>query len=120
MKVAVTSKGGSLSSEIDERFGRARFFVVADTETGDFEAHENPAAVNAHGAGVAAAKFLADRGVEALISGNVGPKAFMTLNAAGIKIYSASSMTVAEAIEALKQGKLDSVSEPTRPGGHNI
>ena len=37
MKVVVTAQGNDMSSEIDLRFGRAKFLLVVDTETGDFE-----------------------------------------------------------------------------------
>ena len=37
MKIAVTSQGKELSSEIDLRFGRAKCLVVIDTETSDFQ-----------------------------------------------------------------------------------
>jgi predicted Fe-Mo cluster-binding NifX family protein len=46
MKVAVTSQGQELSSEVDPRFGRAGKLIVVDTQTGQFQAHDNT--VNLH------------------------------------------------------------------------
>ncbi len=41
MKIAVTSQGDTLDSQLDPRFGRAAFFIVVDTETLEFEAFDN-------------------------------------------------------------------------------
>jgi predicted Fe-Mo cluster-binding NifX family protein len=34
MKFAVASQGNDLQSPLDPRFGRAKYFIVVDTETG--------------------------------------------------------------------------------------
>ena len=36
MKVVVTAQGSTLDSPVDPRFGRARYFLVVETETGEF------------------------------------------------------------------------------------
>jgi predicted Fe-Mo cluster-binding NifX family protein len=108
MKIAVTAQGKELSSEIDPRFGRAKWLIVIDTETGDFEAHNNEVNLNAvQGAGIQTGRNIANLGVEAVITGNVGPNAFKTLNAAGIKIFLADKQTVQQAIDSFKAGKLE-------------
>ncbi len=107
MKLAVTSQGNNLQSSLDSRFGRARYFVIVDTETGAFSAVDNTVNLNAaQGAGIQAGKRVAELGVEAVITGHVGPKAFSTLEAAGVKVHTDASGTVAEAIEQFKTGKL--------------
>ena len=118
MKVAVTSQGSVLSSELDPRFGRAKYFVVVDTESGEFVAHDNGANLEAaHGAGIQAAQDVVNLGAEAVITGNVGPNAFKTLSAAGVKIFLAESQTVERAIDSLKAGKLQEV-DGANVGGH--
>jgi len=107
MKVAVTSQGTELTSAVDPRFGRARYFLVVDTETGDVQAVNNDVNLNAvQGAGIQAGKSVAATGAEAVLTGHVGPKALATLLAAGIKVYPGASGTVAEALEQFKAGNL--------------
>ena len=117
MKIVITAQGKELSSEIDLRFGRAKWLIVVDTETGDFQAHDNTVNLNAaQGAGIQTGQNIASLGVEAAITGNVGPNAFKTLNAAGIKIFLTEKQTVAEAIELFKSGKLNEVKQANVEG----
>ena len=107
MKVAVTSQGSDLSSQVDPRFGRAKNFIVVDTDTDEFSAHDNTQNMNAaQGAGIQAGRTVVDLGVEAVITGNVGPKAFTTLQAGNIKVHPGASGTVKEAVEKFKAGQL--------------
>lgn len=117
MKVAVTSQGKELTSEVDQRFGRAKFLLVVDTETGDFKVHDNEVNLNAvQGAGIQTGQNIANLGVEAVITGNVGPNAFKTLNAADVKIFLAEKQTVTEAVESFKAGKLKQVDQANVEG----
>ena len=110
MKIAITAQGKELSNEIDLRFGRAKWIVVVDSETGDFAAHDNVVNLNAiQGAGIQTGQNIANLGVEAVITGNVGPNAFKTLNAANVKIFLAEKQTVQDAIDSFKAGKLKEV-----------
>jgi len=107
MKLAITSEGESLQSPVDPRFGRAKFFVVVDTETQAVIAVHNAANLNAaQGAGIQAGKIVVELGVKTLLTGHVGPKAFATLQAGNVEIYTGASGTVANAIEQLKAGQL--------------
>ena len=111
MKVAVTSQGQELSSEIDPRFGRARWLIVVDTETGKSEAHDNTVNLNAtQGAGIQTGQNVANLEVDAVITGNIGP------NAAGVRILLAEKQTVDEAINGLKAGRLKEVDQANVEG----
>ncbi len=117
MKVAVTAQGKELSSEIDSRFGRARWLIVVDTETDDFHVQDNKVNLNAaQGAGIQTARNIADLGVDAVITGNMGPNAFKTLNAAGIKVFLAQNQTAQEAIDSLKTGNLKELDQANVEG----
>jgi predicted Fe-Mo cluster-binding NifX family protein len=93
---------------MDSRFGRARCFVIVDTETGAFTAADNTQNLLAtQGAGIQAGRAVVEAGVEAVITGHVGPKAFATLQAGGVCVYTGAAGTVAEALEQFKAGKLE-------------
>ncbi len=107
MKVAVTAQGQELSSPVDPRFGRARFFIVVDTDSGEFSVADNIQNLNAtQGAGIQAAGHVVELGVSAVITGHIGPKAFTTLQAGNVKVYTGANGSVAEAIKQLKAGGL--------------
>ena len=111
MKVAITSYGKDLTSDVDQRFGRAGWFIVVDTETGGYEAVNNEKNLNAsQGAGIQAAENISRSGAEVLITGNCGPNAFRTLNAAGIKVVCNAKGTVSEGLEKYKKGELQETS----------
>ena len=117
MKIAVTAETGNLTSQIDLRFGRAKYLIVVDTDTGDFKAHDNSVNLNAaQGAGIQTGGNIANLGVEAVITGNVGPNAFRTLNAAGVKVFLAGKQTVQEAIDSFKLGKLKETNQANVAG----
>ena len=117
MKVAVTSQGPSLESPVDPRFGRAKYLLVVDTDTGGFTAEDNAQnAGAAQGAGVQAAQAVAGLGVNVVLTGNVGPKAFMTLQAAGIDVCIGASGTAKEVVEEFKSGRLKPVTKPNVAG----
>jgi predicted Fe-Mo cluster-binding NifX family protein len=107
MRVGVSASGRDLNARVDDRFGRCSWFLVVDTDSLEFNVHENRHAEEAMGAGVAAAKDLIDERVEAVISGQVGPKAYEILKAVGIDIFVVSGgITVKDALERLKRGEL--------------
>lgn len=117
MKVAVTSSGKTLDSALDPRFGRALYFLIVDTETMALEVKENTQNLNLpQGAGIQAGKTVADAGVEAVITGNCGPKAFNVLNAANIKVITGVSGTITEAVEQFKAGALQHAGGPNVEG----
>jgi predicted Fe-Mo cluster-binding NifX family protein len=108
MKIVITSEGTSLECPIDPRFGRTKHFLLIDTDTGEFSAHDNAQNLNAiQGAGIQAAQTIARLGALAVLTGHVGPKAFTTLQAANIAIYTGVSGTAKQAIEQFKSGQLE-------------
>jgi predicted Fe-Mo cluster-binding NifX family protein len=115
MKIAISSAGKGLDSQIDPRFGRCQYFILIDPETMEFEGLENTGLMASGGAGVQAAQLVVQKGVNVLITGNLGPNAASALSAAGIKVYLVPGGTVREVTEALKSGRLQEASGPTVP-----
>ncbi len=118
MKIAITSKGTVLDSEVDPRFGRASYIIIVDIETLDFEALDNNANVNAlKGAGIQAASMISDKGAEVLLTGHCGPNAYRTLQAVKIKVANDVSGTIRTAVQAFKAGKF-SFADKANVEGH--
>ena len=117
MKICVTSSGNTLDAPVDPRFGRTAYFIVVDSETMSFEAVSNTATGAMSGAGIQAAQTIASKGVNVIITGNVGPNAFQALASAGVKIVVGAYGTVREVIEKYKRGELRETRAPT-VGGH--
>jgi len=112
MKLCITSQGRELSSQVDQRFGRARYFIIYDQESGETEVIDNQQNVNAAGgAGVQSGTTVAQTGCEWVISGHVGPKALSVLQAAGVKLAVGATGTVEEAIQAFQDGELEPADE---------
>jgi predicted Fe-Mo cluster-binding NifX family protein len=106
MKIAITSQGQTLDSEVDPRFGRCQYFLIVDSETMEFTTHQNLSAAQRGGAGPQAVKAISDLGANALITGDVGPNAFDALKAAGIPAFLGARGTVGQAIQKWKNGEL--------------
>ncbi len=118
MRVCITSSGPSLDSEMDPRFGRCQYFLFVDPQSLEMEAVENPNIGASGGAGIQSAQFVANRGVEAIITGQVGPNAFTTLQAAGMKILVGASGKVREVLEKYKKGELTSYAQGPTARAH--
>jgi len=117
MKLAVTSKGQDLQSDVDPRFGRAAYIIVVDTESLEFEAIDNSDNVNAFkGAGIQAATLMSDKGVSALLTGFCGPNAFKVLKEAGINVANGVEGTVGDAVQAFNAGKVAFTDEANADG----
>lgn len=109
MKVAISATGNTLDSTLDQRFGRTAFFLIVDSETMKFEVIDNAATASAGGAGITAAQSVVDKGVEAVITGNVGPNAMNVLSAAEIAIYRGVSASIQDNVAEFNKGKLEKI-----------
>lgn len=112
MKIAITSSGGDLTSQIDPRFGRCPYFIIIDPDTEKFEAIENPNVQAMGGAGIQSAQLVANKGAEFVLTGSCGPNAFQTLSAAGVKVITGMVGTVKEAISRFKSGQFQPTQAP--------
>jgi len=108
MKICITSQGLTLDALVEERFGRAPFFIIIDSGTGSFTAIENQFAKGAGGVGPKAAQVLIAQDVKVLISGQVGGNAREVLAAAGIAMYTyRSGGTVKDAFDQFTKNMLE-------------
>ncbi len=116
MKVAVSANGRDFNAAVEPRFGRCQQFVIIDTESMQCEILDNPNVVASGGAGIQTAQLLASKDVQAIITGNCGPNAFMTLEAAGIQVFIGATGTVQDSVEQYKHGQLQSASQANVSG----
>ena len=111
MKVAVSSTGKDLNSNVSNVFGRCQYFVIAEIEkkkivkTG---AIENTSAEQMGGAGISTAQTIAEKDVKAVITGNVGPRASDVLRQFKIEVYSGSG-TIKEVLQKFIDNKLEKI-----------
>ncbi len=117
MKIAVSAQGEDLSSLLDPRFGRAKWFILYDTDAERHEVLENVQIAGLpQGAGIQAAQQMIDRNADVVVTGNCGPNAFRTLTAAGLSVIVGASGTVKRAIEQVERGELSPSQGPNVQG----
>jgi len=112
MKIAVTARGTDLDSEVDPRFGRCANFLVVDSESMEVEVLANANAGVGGGAGIQSAQLMAERDVEVVLTGNCGPNAFRTLEAADIKVIVGVTGIARDAVDQYKSGALSTTAAP--------
>ncbi len=108
MLIVISSQKAELSSPVDERFGRAPWFIAFDTDKCEWKALSNPGVSYSSGAGVAAAQCVIDQKAEVVISGDFGPHAARAFQAAKIemRLFIENTNTVQEAVDHYKNNKL--------------
>ncbi len=113
MKIAFTTKGTDLNSQIDPRFGRSDFFIIYNTENKEFISIDNrEIEQEAHGAGPKTAQKIIEHDVDVVITGNgPGNNAVSVLKIAEIDVYiGAAEMSVEEAYDAFISNNLSKMA----------
>lgn len=109
MKIAFTTQGETMDSEIDPRFGRTSYILIYDTDNENIEVFDNrKIEMEAHGAGPKTSQKIFELGANVLITGNgPGGNASQVLKNADIQIFvGAESMKVKEALDAYMNNEL--------------
>jgi predicted Fe-Mo cluster-binding NifX family protein len=120
MKIAISATGPTLDAEVNPRFGRCPYFIIADPETMEFEVLDNSSAMAAGGAGISASQAIAGKGVQVVLTGNCGPNAYQVLSSAGIQVITGVSGTVKDAIEGYRSGKFQTSAAANVPDHFGI
>lgn len=105
MKIAVSSTDKNIESDVSDVFGRCPYFIVAEIKDNKIEKIEvikNEGTDQMSGAGISTAQLMAEKNVNAVITGNVGPRALDVLNQFNIEIYSGEG-----AVKDVLQGFID-------------
>jgi predicted Fe-Mo cluster-binding NifX family protein len=109
MKIAVSSNGKNLTDNVSEVFARCPYFCIAEIKNQKIDKTEiikNESTNQMGGAGISVAQLMAEKNVNAVITGNVGPRAFDVLKQFNIEIYRGEGK-VKEAVEKFIEGKLE-------------
>jgi predicted Fe-Mo cluster-binding NifX family protein len=107
MKILITASSGDLNSPVDMRFARAPYLIIADSENkNNTEIIQNPFVNTPSGAGIAAAQFAVEKGVQVVISGAFGPNSSMILSSSGIQMITENTgISVNNALEKIDKGE---------------
>jgi len=117
MKIAISSQGTASTAQVDPRFGRARWFVLYDTDTGHCEPLANDQVSNmSQGAGIQTARKVIEHSAEVVVTGRCGPNAFRTLTEAGVQVVLGASGTVEDAVTRFRAGELTRAHAPDVAG----
>lgn len=106
MKIAIPVDEKSENASMGDRFGRAPYYCICETETNNLEIVENPAANARGGAGIQAVEFLVRQGITAVVVPSLGPNAQRVLKSSNIEIYQGEKKPVKELLEKLKKNEL--------------
>jgi len=100
MKIAISSEGESLDSMVSEKGGRAPYYLIFENKN-LVEVIKNPFAVGGGGAGFSVAYMLADKGVEMIITGQIGENMKNALEEKGISFKQEENKTVQQILNFL-------------------
>lgn len=101
-KICITVQDDKFETEVDPQFGRARYLLIVDPETRDYEVIKNPYAESDQGAGIQTAQLISTKDVGTVLTGNCGPNAQRVLEASGIQVITGVSGTATEALDNVK------------------
>lgn len=113
MRIAVASRGKTMSSRVDDRFGRCPYFLVLDTKSMTTETIENAGQTEKNAAGIRACQMLIDNDINAVVVKNIGHNSLVTLTGAGMDVYIVTSGTGGAAMKKVKRGELIPAERPT-------
>lgn len=105
-KICFTSSGTDLDAELDPKFGRARYFLIFDTEKSELDVIENPNREAIQGAGIQTAQLILNKDVSTIVTGQVGPNARSIIESANVQLIEGVTGTIADILERLKTGEI--------------
>lgn len=119
MKIGLTASSEGMDSDLSTVFGRCPYFIIVETDENEIKNSKtvkNTAINQRGGAGISAAQIIGDQGVEVVISGNIGPRAFGVLQQMGVEIYEGSNGSIKENVNNFLKGELEKQSSPGQMG----
>ena len=111
MRVAISSKNKVIESNVSDVFGRCPYFIIAEIKNNKIENTEtikNESACQTGGAGISTAQLMAEKNVDTVITGNIGPRALDVLSQFKIDIYFGDGV-IKNVLQKFIQGKLKKI-----------
>jgi len=108
MKIAIPTDGRNLKDEVVSHFGRAKNFLIFNTETENFKIYPNPETI---GKTELPPEFLNNLGVKAVICFSLGPRALNLFKEFGIKTLKATKKSINENLKEFQKGSLRELEE---------
>lgn len=116
-----SSQPGGLEATVDAHFGHCDGYTLVTLEDGKVAGYSMlPSIPHVQGGCMAPVNYLAENGVQVLISGGMGLRPLMGFNQVGIEVFhGAGALNVGDAINAYAAGKLQRFDpKQTCGGGH--
>jgi len=111
--IATSTARKSLDAPVEGLFGRARFFILADPDTLEWEAMDNLSNISGNQLiGIMTAQTLVRRNIHTVMTGKCGSKAFAELKAAGVQVILDTKGTVRQALEKFKRRDFSPATGP--------
>jgi predicted Fe-Mo cluster-binding NifX family protein len=111
MRIAISSNGKTLDDSVSDVFGRSPYFIIVqvdDKKINFVEAFENISKNQVGGTGVTVAQAVIEKEVNAVISGNIGPRALDVFKQFKIETFQAKG-TVKQALQDYLENKLKKI-----------
>jgi len=102
-------KDDGLDSLLDERFGRAAFYLFLETTNQELTIEQNQYLNDAHGVGIKIASNVVNKGCNVVIGPQPGPKAMDILRQANVTFIQATGGSVKQALDT--HGKTADINE---------
>lgn len=119
MKVVFPSNSQlGLTGSVYNHFGSAPFFVLVDTETGDYEVLTNLDKDHSHG-NCQPLKAMGDITADVVVVGGIGDGALKKLVNAGINVFRSVEGTVESNLKLLKENGLEKFTPKLTCMGHS-
>ena len=112
MKIVISATGRDIESNIDKTFHRCPFYLIVDTETNSQKSFENTKRELPDEIGAFVGQFVADEGIDTVLTTHIGPKALGIFKQYGIKVFQAQGK-ISDAVQRFKEGKLSEIKKAT-------
>ncbi len=109
MRIVISADGRGIGNSIYTSFHRCSFFLILDTEKNTLMALENTTKDHPGEIGATIGQIVSNQGIDAVITSNIGPKAFEIFDQYGIKVYHGEGI-IEDAIQQFKEGRLPEIT----------